>query len=168
VTLVLGIDPGSRRCGYGVVRSEGPRLSYVAAGVIDVGTKRPLAARLVEIGEELSEVCNEVQAQRQPGEPVAAGIESGYVDGHGATALVLGAARGVALYVVASAFGCEVRQYEPSTVKKAATGSGKADKAQVARMVALRLRMKREPTSDAADAIAIAITRAQDAREDVR
>lgn len=168
MTLVVSADPGSSRCGYAILRSDGPRLTYLAAGVIDVGSKRPLYRRLVEIGAELQEVCDEAMAKLLPGEDVMAAIEAGYADGHGATALVLGAARGVAMFVLGHALGCEVREYPPSTVKKSACGSGRADKTQVARIVAKRLGMKREPAHDAGDALAIGITRAQDGRKEIR
>lgn len=164
MTLVVGCDPGSSKCGYALLRSDGPRLTYVAAGVIDVGSKRPLYRRLVEIGVELQEVCDEALAALLPGEGVMAAIEAGYVDGHGHSALVLGAARGVAMFVLGHALGCEVREYAPSTAKKSACGSGNADKAQVARIVAKRLGMKRVPAHDAGDAIAIGICRATDGR----
>lgn len=163
MTLVLGIDPSSLKCGYGVVRSDGQRLSFIAAGVIEVPGRRPLDERLVEIGDELAEVCDELLAQLQPDEDVACAIEAGYSDGR-ATALVLGAARGAAIYVVRSHLRRDVRQYEPSTVKKAATGSGRAPKDQVARMVMARLGLKREPSPDASDALAVAIARACDGR----
>jgi crossover junction endodeoxyribonuclease RuvC len=159
--LILGIDPGSNRCGYGLIRSVGPRLMFVGAGVIDV-RKGPIDGRLLEIGGELEDVCAEALAQLGPDETIAAGIESGYIDRHGPSVLVLGAARGAAIYVVRKALACRVLEYAPATVKKATTGSGKADKWMIARMVAKRLGMRREPAPDAADALAIAITRAQD------
>ncbi len=159
--ISIGIDPGSNRTGYGMIRADGPRLTFLAAGVIAAGTG-PLCQRLVEIGRELEDVCDEAMAKLRPDETIVAGIEAGYSDGHGATALVLGAARGVALYVVRCHLNREVREYQPATVKKAACGSGKATKDQVARVVARRLGMKREPAADAADALAVAIARACD------
>jgi crossover junction endodeoxyribonuclease RuvC len=166
VTVVVGVDPSSTKCGYAVIRSVGPRLTYLGCGVIDAGQRRPLPDRLLEIGRELHAVCDEALAKIGPDELVAAAIESGYADGHGGTALVLGAARGVAIYVMRSTLGCAVREYAPATVKKAATGSGRATKEQVAMMVARRLGMQREPATDAADALAIAICRACDGRLD--
>jgi len=163
MSLVLGIAPSSVKCGYGVIRSDGPRLTYVAAGVIDASKRLPLDARLVEIGDELAQVCDELLAQLRPDEDVACAIEAGYSDGR-ATALVLGAARGAAMYVVRSHLRRDVRQYEPSTVKKAACGSGRAPKDQVARLVMARLGLKRQPGPDASDALAVAITRATDGR----
>ena len=162
MSLVLGIDPGSYRCGYGAIRATRAGLVYLAAGVIELARARPLPARLVELGAELVDVCTELQALREPDEPVHVGIEAGYADGHGATALVLGAARGVTMYIVASTFNCQVLEYAPATVKKAACGYGKAPKEQVARMVTLRLGLRRPLAADAGDALAIAITRAQD------
>jgi len=160
--ISIGIDPGSNRTGYGIVRAEGPRLTFIAAGVIQATRGGPLCQRLVEIGKELEDVCDEALAQLRPDENIVAGIEAGYSDGHGATDLVLGAARGVALYVVRYHLAREVREYQPATVKKAACGNGRANKAMVARIVARRLGMKREPAADAGDALAIAIARAQD------
>jgi crossover junction endodeoxyribonuclease RuvC len=160
--IVLGVDCGSCKTGYGMIRVTGPRFEYLACGVIDTGSKRPLDQRLLEIGRELEDICDEALAKLGPDEAVAAAVEAGYSDGYGGTALVLGAARGVAIYVIRRTLACEVREYQPATAKKAATGSGRADKAQVAKMVALRLGMKREPAPDAADALSIALARAQD------
>ena len=160
--LVMGFDPGSYRCGYGAVRAARTGLQYLAAGVIDLNRRAALVTRLIELGADLAHVCKEMEALRGPNESVMIGVEAGYADGHGGSALVLGAARGVTMYVVASAFYCPIREYAPSTVKKATTGYGKADKAQVARMVALRLGLRRALAPDAGDALAIAITRAQD------
>jgi crossover junction endodeoxyribonuclease RuvC len=162
VTVIAACDPSSIKCGYAVIRSSGQRLTYIAAGVIDAGSKRPLGQRLVEIGRELEEVTDIALAALAPGEKLMAAIEGGYIDGHGPSVLALAAARGVAMFVLGHNLKCEVRVYQPASVKLAATGSGKADKSQVARMVARRLGMKKEPNGDSGDALAIAIARAQD------
>lgn len=161
--IIVAVDPGSIRCGYGVIRANGPRLSYVAAGVIEAPARLPLDRRLLEIGEELQAVCSNALDELYPDEDVACGIEAGYADGR-ATALVLGAARGVAIYVMRSVLRRDVREYQPAAVKSAVTGSGRASKDQVARVAMARLGMKRQPAADAGDALGVCIAVAQDGR----
>jgi crossover junction endodeoxyribonuclease RuvC len=151
---VLGVDPGSIKMGYGCIDvAPGCRLTYVEAGVLVAPDKMDKYARLVELGRDLEAVIAELR-------PDVVALEAGFVKGQQG-ALVSGAARGVAAYVAGRA-GLQVVEYAPATVKKAASGHGAAGKDQVARIVAMRLRMVREPDPDAADALAIAITRAQD------
>lgn len=151
---VLGVDPGSQKMGYGCIEvAPDCRLTYVDAGVLAAPAKLDKYARLVILGRDLEEVLDELR-------PDVVALEAGFVKGQ-MGALVSGAARGVAAYI-AGRRGLPVVEYAPATVKKAACGSGAAQKDQVARVVAMRLGLAREPDADAADALAVAITRAQD------
>jgi len=151
--IVLGIDPGSIRTGWGVVRRDGPRLSYVAAGTIDASKNGELPERLNEIYEALRAVITEHA-------PTAVAVEDIFHARFAASALKLGHARGVALLVGAQA-GLPIAAYPPALVKRSVAGRGQADKAQVARIVGAILGMRVLPAVDATDALAIAITHAQ-------
>jgi crossover junction endodeoxyribonuclease RuvC len=148
--LVLGIDPGTRRLGWGLVRKDGTRLTHVAHGVITPGDARPLAERLVEIERGLGEVLAEYSPER-------ASIESIFFAKDAQAASKLGHARGVALLVCARA-GLGISEFPPARVKRTVAGGGRADKAQIALMVRALLRLAALPPSDAADALALAIT----------
>jgi crossover junction endodeoxyribonuclease RuvC len=156
--IVLGVDPGSIRLGYGVVRTVGQRLHYLDCGVISAPAGWSLERRLAEIGQGLEDAVSEAVEAADPGELCLAAIEAGYAEGPGV--LALSAARGVAMFILYRQLGVEIRAYAPSTVKLAATGHGNADKSLVSRMVKLRLGMKTEPGPDEGDALAIAICRA--------
>ena len=157
--IAIGIDPSTKAMGYGVLRSvQGGPLKYVTAGVITAPAGWPLVRRLDELARGLEEVVAEVDPTN---DVILCGIEAGFVKGQ-AGALSLGAARGVASLVMYRRFKVEVRSYAPTSVKLAATGSGKADKVQVARAVANRFGLKVVPDGDTSDALAVAITRAQD------
>jgi len=151
--IVLGIDPGTIRTGWGVVRRAGPRLQYVAAGTIDAGKDSELPARLHEIYEALRAVIAEHA-------PTALAVEDIFHARFAASALKLGHARGVALLVGAQA-GLPIAAYPPALVKRSVAGRGQADKAQVARIVGAILGLRDLPEVDATDALAIAITHAQ-------
>ncbi len=151
--IVLGIDPGSIRTGWGVVRRDGPRLSYVAAGTIDAGKEGELPERLNEIYESLRTVISEHA-------PTVVAVEDIFHARFAGSALKLGHARGVALLVGAQA-GLPISSYPPALVKRSIAGRGQADKAQVARIVGAILGMRSLPSADATDALAIAITHAQ-------
>lgn len=150
---VLGIDPGSRLCGWGVVERDGARLRHVDNGVVVLTDPAPLAERLDRLWAALAEVI----ARHDPGQ---AAIETVFTQRNPRSALVLGHARGVALAALAHA-GLAVHEYTPQQVKKAATGTGRADKAQVQQMVTLRLELPEPPQADAADAVAVALCHAQ-------
>lgn len=152
--IVVGIDPGSRRCGWGLVRIGGSHITHVENGVIAVPGRAALAERLKRVFAGLEEVM----ARFEPG---AAAVEQIFV-GHGnaRSALALGQARGVALLALARA-GLAPVAYSAQQVKKAAAGTGRADKAQVQQMVALRLGLPEPPQEDAADAVAVALCHAQ-------
>jgi crossover junction endodeoxyribonuclease RuvC len=150
--LILGIDPGLNKCGWGVVASEGARLSYVAHGVIQPNPRAILAARLCELFDQLSEMI----AREQPHEVA---VEETFVNSNARAALALGQARGVALAAAAKG-GVHVAEYAPTTIKKAVVGSGSADKAQIAFMVRRLLPAAGAVTADAADALGVALCHA--------
>jgi len=150
---VLGIDPGTRRLGWGIVSRTGSRLVHVAHGVIAPGGEIPLAARLVIIERELEQVVATHDLE-------CASIETLFFHKDAQAAAKLGHARGVALLVCARA-GLELAEYQPARVKRTLTGRGAADKAQVAQMVRAFLSLPAAPASDAADALALAVTHLQ-------
>ncbi|WP_394848229.1 crossover junction endodeoxyribonuclease RuvC [Pendulispora brunnea] len=152
---VLGIDPGTRRLGWGVVTRNGSRLVHVAHGVIAPGDSMPLPDRLVVIERELNAVVGAHRVQ-------CASIESLFFHKDAQAAAKLGHARGVAMLVCARA-GLELAEYAPARVKRTLTGRGAADKAQVAQMVRAFLALPAPPASDAADALALAVTHLQNA-----
>ena len=156
---ILGVDPGSRLCGYGVVEAPaapGGRLSYVECGVIEMAARAPLAERLADLASSLAEVIAELVPEVVAVEDVFHGIDA-------RAALVLGHARGVVL-AQAGAARLLVHAYPPATVKKSVTGYGNADKAQVGGVVKALLGLGRPPIADAADALAVAICHAYHAR----
>lgn len=150
--IIIGLDPGSVRLGYGVIRIDGQRLNYIAAGVLSAPEGWHKYRRISEIGRDLVGVLEEYK-------PVSAAIEAGFIKGGQMGALVSGAARGVAAYLCVSR-GIPVAEYAPSTVKKAAAGKGNATKETVGRVVQLRLGLRNLPPEDATDALACAITHA--------
>ncbi len=154
--VVLGIDPGTRRLGWGVVQRSGMRLVHKAHGVIAVDERLSIAARLVLIEAGLVEVL----AQHAP---AVASIESLFFAKDAQAAAKLGHARGVALLVCARG-GLDVHEYAPALVKRAVAGSGRAEKAQVAQMIRVILGLAHPPPSDAADALALAVTYLQRTR----
>jgi crossover junction endodeoxyribonuclease RuvC len=151
-TLILGVDPGLNRCGWGIIASEGARLSYVAHGVIAPKVQQQLASRLLCLLDDLSEVI----AAHNPHE---AAVEETFVNSNARAALALGQARGVAL-AAAARRGVLVAEYSPATIKKAVVGAGNADKTQVAFMVRRLLPTAGEVSADAADALGVAICHA--------
>ena len=145
---VLGIDPGSRRTGYGLIDAQGDTLRYVASGCIDAG-QGAFTARLAEVHRGVADVIAAHQ-------PMEVAIEEVFFARNAQTALKLGQARGVA---IAAAMGASlpVAEYAPRAVKLAVVGSGGATKAQVGYMVRALLGLAAEPPADAADALAVAI-----------
>jgi crossover junction endodeoxyribonuclease RuvC len=149
---ILGIDPGLRRTGWGIIESEGNRLIFVACGSVEPRDDLPLASRLLAIHEGLAAVLGDFR-------PAEAAVEQTFVNKDGVATLKLGQARGVAMLAPAM-FGISVAEYAPNQVKKTVVGAGHADKNQIAVMLKILL-PKAEPKSpDAADALAIAITHA--------
>jgi crossover junction endodeoxyribonuclease RuvC len=152
VVLILGVDPGLNRCGWGLVASEGSRLSHVAHGVIKPPAHQQLASRLHDVFEGLTEVIERYQ-------PHEAAVEETFVNSNARAALVLGQARGVALAAAASR-GLNVAEYAPATIKKAVVGSGAADKTQISFMVQRLLPTAGPVSADAADALGVALCHA--------
>jgi crossover junction endodeoxyribonuclease RuvC len=150
---ILGIDPGLRKCGWGVIEVLGSKLSYVACGSVDPSDKLALSERLKLIHVGLSKVV----ADWSPDE---AAIEETFVNKDARATLKLGAARGVAMVVPALA-GVSVAEYAPNQVKKTVVGSGHAEKQQIRLMIGVLLPKADPKTEDAADALAIAICHAQ-------
>lgn len=156
---ILGIDPGLRTLGWGVIDQVGSRLSHVANGICQSG-EGDLAQRLLSLHRQLSAV---VAAYA----PDAAAVEQTFVNKDGAGTLKLGQARGIALLVPAQA-GLSVGEYAPNRVKKTVVGVGHADKRQVLHMVCLQLPGCAPAGPDAADALAIAICHAHHAGSTAR
>ncbi len=153
--ITLGLDPGTRRFGWGVVRRNGTRLVHVAHGIITM-KEGPLSERLVEIERALEDV---IRAHA----PSAASVEGLFFHKDAQAAAKLGHARGVALLVCGRA-RLEVFEYAPARVKRTVAAHGQAQKAQVAQMVRVILGLPAAPAADAADALAIAITHLQGSR----
>ena len=156
---LIGLDPGLRNTGWGVIAVQGNRLTYVADGVVRSNAKRPLAQRLMELRDGLAAVIREHQ-------PDEAAVEETFVNANPASTLKLGQARGIALLVPAE-FGLPVGEYPPNLVKKTVVGSGHAAKEQIQMMVQTLLPGCRVTSADAADALAIAICHAQHRRAPV-
>ncbi len=150
---VLGLDPGTRHFGWGLVERVGTRMKHIAHGVISPRESLSLGERLVFIEEGLSAVLEEHV-------PAAASIESLFFAKDAQAAAKLGHARGVGLLVCARA-GLPIFEYPPARVKLTVAGGGQAAKAQVARMVKVILGLSELPPADAADALAVALTHIQ-------
>jgi crossover junction endodeoxyribonuclease RuvC len=153
--IVLGLDPGTRHFGWGVVERRGTRLVHHAHGVVHSREDQAIAARLVGIEAALVEV---VHAHG----PAVASVEALFYAKDAQAAAKLGHARGVALLVCARA-GLKVAEYPPALVKRAVAGHGRAEKAQVAQMTRVVLGLVELPPPDAADALALALTHLQHA-----
>ena len=145
---VLGIDPGLRSMGWGIVDADGSKLRHVANGQCQTAVGN-LAGRLLSLFDGLSDVVKSYQ-------PTHAAVEQTFVNRDGAATLKLGQARGIAMLVPAK-FGLEVGEYAPNAVKKSVVGVGHADKKQVEHMVLLQLPGITLAGPDATDALAIAI-----------
>jgi len=143
---VIGIDPGSRLCGYGVIDEQG---GYVASGTIKMAQAKPLHYRLRELYDGLMSVIQEFS-------PSEASVEKVFFARSVRAALSLGHARGVVLFALVHG-GVQVFEYSPLEIKKAVTGHGKADKTQVQAMVKQILGLDFSPSPDGADALAMAI-----------
>lgn len=156
-TIILGVDPGSRLCGYGVIEVSGPRMMrYLECGVLTANERRPPEERLAEIAAGLREVIDELS-------PTTVAVEDVFTRKNHRAALALAQARGAVLAVVGLA-GLPVSSYPAPVVKKAVTGSGRADKDQVARMVQHLVGLRSLPAVDASDALAVAIAHAMHLR----
>lgn len=149
---VIGIDPGLRNLGWGIIDVAGSRLSHVANGTCTSDGKADLASRLLSLHSQLTEVFRTYS-------PNVAAVEQTFVNKDAVATLKLGQARGIAMLVPAQA-GLEVGEYLPNAVKKAVVGVGHADKRQIDHMVRLQLPGVQIAGPDAADALAIAICHA--------
>ena len=149
---ILGIDPGLRRTGWGVVEIVGNRLTFIGCGSVTTDDRAALALRLLAIHDGLGRILDEFR-------PDEAAVEATFVNKDPQATLKLGQARGIAMVVPAKA-GVPVTEYAPNLIKKSIVGAGHGDKMQVRMMVGVLL-PKADPTSDdAADALAIAVTHA--------
>lgn len=151
-TRILGLDPGLRITGWGVIDVEGSTLFHVKHGIVTSKESEDLPSRLVSLYTQLTEI---IQCYR----PQEAAVEETFVNKNPLSALKLGLARGVVLLAPASA-GLLVGEYSANKVKKSVVGAGHADKTQVAMMVARLLPKSKGVTKDAADALAVAICHA--------
>ena len=150
---IIGIDPGLRTTGWGIIEAQGSRLSFVACGCVRSDERLSTAARLRQLHEGLTQI---ITAHA----PHEAAVEETFVNRDPQSALKLGHARGIALAVPALA-GLEVAEYAANLIKKTVVGAGHAEKNQVAMMVRILLPRSVAATADAADALAVAITHAQ-------
>jgi crossover junction endodeoxyribonuclease RuvC len=149
---ILGIDPGLRRTGWGLIEVTGNRLSFVACGSVETSERATLGVRLVTIHDGLAQVIGQFS-------PHEAAVEATFVNVNGASTLKLGQARGVAM-LVPSQLGLDVSEYAPNLVKKTIVGAGHADKTQIRVMIGVLLPKADPQSDDAADALAIAICHA--------
>lgn len=151
MAIILGIDPGSRITGYGVIRHQGRHLEYLGSGCIRTESE-DLAGRLGQIYAGVSEVITQFQ-------PDTFAIEQVFMARNADSALKLGQARGSAIVAAVNA-GLPVREYAARLIKQAVVGKGSADKKQVQHMVVHMLKLPATPQADAADALAVAICHA--------
>ena len=152
IIRIIGIDPGLRHTGWGVIDTQSNRLSFIASGTVDTDSADPLATRLKALHDGLLTI---MQSQM----PNEAAVEATFVNRDGAATLKLGQARGICMLVPALA-GLSVAEYAPNLVKKSVVGAGHADKTQIRAMVKLLLPRAEFKTEHAADALAIAICHA--------
>ena len=153
VIRIIGIDPGLRRTGWGVIEQEGSRLIYIASGLITSDAEDELGQRLVDLHRGLVRVFAEQN-------PIEAAVEETFVNDNGRATLKLGQARGIAMLVPALT-GIKVAEYAPNQIKKTVCGVGHGDKKQVAMMVGMLLPKANPKSADESDALAIAICHAQ-------
>lgn len=152
MALILGIDPGSRKTGYGIISQLNGKAGYVTSGVIRIPTELTLPERLHAIFVAVSEIIGQYS-------PDEMAIEQVFMAKNAGSALKLGQARGAAI-VAGSSCGLPVAEYEARKVKQAVVGTGAADKLQVQHMVKVLLKLPHAPQEDAADALAVALCHA--------
>lgn len=153
---VLGIDPGSRITGYGVVDGLGGTAGHVDNGIISLPPRQELPARLALLATRLDEVIERFS-------PAAASVETVFAHKNVRSALVLAHARGV-IFAVLGKHGIPVFEYAPAVVKTTVTGYGRAEKAQMQKMIRLLLNLREDASSDASDALAVAICHVRSAK----
>jgi len=149
---ILGIDPGLRRTGWGVVEITGNRLGFLGCGSVLTDERAALAARLLAIHDGLMRILDQYR-------PDEAAVEATFVNKDATATLKLGQARGIAMLVPAIA-GLPVAEYAPNLVKKTIVGVGHGEKAQVRMMIGVLLPKADPPSQDAADALAVAVCHA--------
>ena len=149
---ILGIDPGLRRTGWGLIEASGNRLIHVACGSVETSEQAELGSRLLVIYNGL---CHVIDRYR----PHEAAVEATFVNTNAAATLKLGQARGIAMLVPARA-GLTVAEYAPNLVKKTVVGAGHGEKPQIRMMIGVLLPKADPQSEDAADALAIAICHA--------
>ena len=148
MTIILGIDPGSRVCGYGVINTVGNKLEYISSGCIKVADL-PFTDRLQIIFEGVTEIIKRYQ-------PIEVAVEEIFVGKSAVSALKLGQARG-AVIVACTNQQLPVHEYPPNQIKKALVGRGRADKSQMQHMVTSILKLSATPQEDASDALCVAV-----------
>ena len=153
---ILGLDPGLRRTGWGVIVAEGARLRWVAHGVVAPPETAPLSERLLHLLEQVGELCAAHGCEE-------AAVEEVFVNVNPSSTLKLGHAR-AAVMLAPARCGLSVAEYAPNLIKKAVVGAGQADKSQIAFMVKRLLPASGEVKADAADALAVAVTHAHHRR----
>lgn len=152
MALILGIDPGSRKTGFGIINVIGSKQEYITSGVIRMKDTDELPARLKVIFDSLTQIIEQYCPQEMA-------IEQVFMAKNASSALKLGQARGAAI-VAATAQNVPVSEYEARKVKQSVVGNGAADKLQVQHMVKTLLRLPAVPQEDAADALAVALCHA--------
>jgi crossover junction endodeoxyribonuclease RuvC len=152
---IIGIDPGTRCLGYGIIDAAGSVFTYVTSGAITCSDKLPMTDRLVRLYGELSRIIKETN-------PDCAAVETPFFSENARSALAIGKAQAVAILAAANA-GLAVFEYPPAKIKSHITGFGASDKDQVSRMVVLQLGLSQPPaTADASDALACALCHVQE------
>ena len=149
---ILGIDPGLRRTGWGLIEADGNRLIHIACGSLETNERAELGTRLLAIHDGLIAVIDQYQ-------PHEAAVEATFVNANAAATLKLGQARGIAMLVPAKA-GLTVAEYAPNVIKKTVVGAGHGEKMQIRMMVGVLLPKACPKSDDAADALAIAVCHA--------
>ncbi len=153
---ILGIDPGTIHCGYGVLEAQRGafmRPRYIECGVLELNPAKSLSERLVALARDLREVLDELS-------PDEVALESLYHGVNAQSALRLGHARGVIMLLIAEA-KLPLYEYPPATVKRTVAGNGRAQKVEVQRLVSYRCGLRQPPPLDASDALAVALCHAQ-------
>jgi crossover junction endodeoxyribonuclease RuvC len=149
---ILGIDPGLRRTGWGLIEADGNRLIHIACGSLETNERAELGTRLLAIHDGLIAVIEQYQ-------PHEAAVETTFVNANAAATLKLGQARGIAMLVPVKA-GLTVAEYAPNVIKKTVVGAGHGEKMQIRMMVGVLLPKADPKSDDAADALAIAVCHA--------
>src|SRR5436190_5586167 len=149
---ILGIDPGLRHTGWGLIEADGNALVFLACGSVETSERAALSVRLLTIHDGLARIVDEFR-------PDEAAVEATFVNRDATATLKLGQARGIAMLIPAKA-GVLVAEYAPNLVKKTIVGAGHAEKAQIRMMIGVLLPKADPQSEDAADALAIAVTHA--------